>query len=40
VGVFSEMTDFLEETKLGETRARKRLNEDYFEFEVTGKWKA
>jgi hypothetical protein len=37
--VFSGMTQFFEETKLSETRARKRLNEDYFEFEVTGKWK-
>jgi hypothetical protein len=40
VEAFSGMTDYLEESKLGETRARKRLNEDYFEFEVTGKWKA
>ena len=40
VEAFSGMKDFLEESKLGETRARKRLNEDYFEFEVVGKWKS
>jgi predicted ABC-type transport system involved in lysophospholipase L1 biosynthesis ATPase subunit len=30
----------LEEVKLGQTRLLKRLNEDTFEFEITGKWKS
>ncbi len=45
-GVLSEAVEtlsqmsFLEAAKLEETRLRKRLNEDYFEFEVGAKWKA
>lgn len=37
VDIFSHMQP-IKEVKLGETRLRKKLNEEYFEFEVTGKW--
>lgn len=34
-----EKLPMLEGVKLEETRLRKRLNEDYFEFEIKGKWR-
>lgn len=43
-GFISETVDILsqcqslKEVKLEQTRLRKKLNEEYFEFEVTGKW--
>lgn len=37
VQVFEKLP-MLEGVKLEETRLRKRLNEDYFEFEIKGKW--